>query len=117
MIERREEMGLVIVAGVGAFPFGTLLVSRNPRGGLDLFDTARGRYVAVRRPPATFDAADDVSALSRVNKLLEPPVPFKGYAGVPAGSVTGAIQFLADSKQDIYDEDLVALLNSALEDV
>lgn len=116
MIQRRDDLGMVSVKGVGMFALGTLQVSINPRGGIDLFDEVSNRYLLMRQKPERFGAASDAEALTLVQSATALRPAFSGYGGIPPGSFTDAVRHLADTKEDRFDEDLVALFDSALEE-
>lgn len=111
----RRDGDIVIVPGVGAFPASTLQASLNPKGGIDLYDSAKGRYLFIKQPAARFGAQTDAAALELLSAATAPAPEFKGHSGVPPGSVEQTLALLIDTKQNLYDDDLVGLLNSALE--
>ena len=114
MITRREDLGLVFVGGLGAFRLGALRASRDPKGGLNLFDEARGRYLFVRQPPARFGALTDGEALRWLNAQIEAVSDFAGYGFAPAGTFNETLTEII-GRVEGADLDYAGLFSSALE--
>ena len=116
MIQRREDLGLVFVTGLGGFPLGTLRAGRDPKGGLNLFDEARGRYLFVRQPPQRFGALSDGEALRWLEAQIQAVPDFSGYGSVPAGTLDDTLRVLF-TRTDELDIDYAAVFKSALEEI
>ena len=114
MITRREDLGLVFVTGLGAFRLGTLRAGRDPKGGLNLFDEARRRYLFVRQPPGRFGAVTDGAALRWLNAQIEAVSDFSGYGSVEAGTFNDTLTEII-GRVEGADLDYAALFSSVLE--
>lgn len=114
MIRRREDLGLVFVTGLGGFKLGALRASRNPKGGVDLFDEARERYLFVRQPPSRFGALTDGEALRWLETQIESVPDFSGYGSVPEGSLDETLTEVVKRIEGV-DIDYAGLFDSALE--
>ena len=116
MISRREDLGLVFVSGLGGFRLGALRASRDPKGGVNLFDEARERYLFVRQPPQRFGALTDGEALRWLEAQIQAVPDFSGYGSVPEGTLDETLKVLIE-RTDELDVDYAALFRSALEEI
>ena len=114
MITRREDLGLVFVTGLGGFKLGALRASRDPKGGVNLFDEARERYLFVRQPAKRFGALTDGEALRWLEAQIESVPEFSGYGSLPPGSVPDTLTELAKRTEILYI-DYVRVFRSALD--